>query len=233
MPANRVLPDRIGYLLKCPVGRPPHQVRRHYASFGYQAQSRNKPRRVVAKVGCIRASCTRASASSSPTWHDQPSASSLSTITAALRSSGSRKARARSRGPGCRAAPLPPTPSASSPGRGPAPGSRADRNGRRCRHPSQRPLRLALVPAARRGLAVTFSHRRRDSTQRHRPRMPRDQVPPRFPRPGSRHRRRLRGRRPRSTRANNTRDQSARGTPQRGQATAKPDGAALSALYSQ
>jgi hypothetical protein len=50
LPANRVLQDKIGYLLKRPVGRPPHEVRRYYASFGYQAQSWNKPRRVVAKV---------------------------------------------------------------------------------------------------------------------------------------------------------------------------------------
>jgi hypothetical protein len=47
---NRVLQDRIGCLLKRPVRRPPHEVRRYYASFGYQAQSWNKPRRVVAKV---------------------------------------------------------------------------------------------------------------------------------------------------------------------------------------
>jgi hypothetical protein len=50
LPANRVLQDRIGYLLKRPVGRPPHEVRRYYASFRYQAQSWKKPRRVVAKV---------------------------------------------------------------------------------------------------------------------------------------------------------------------------------------
>jgi Transposase DDE domain group 1 len=49
-PANRVLQEKIGYLLKRPVGRPPHEVRRYYASFGYQAQSWKKPRRVVAKV---------------------------------------------------------------------------------------------------------------------------------------------------------------------------------------
>jgi hypothetical protein len=48
--ANRVLQDRIGHLLKCPVGRPPHEVRRYFASFAYQAQSWNKSRRVVAKV---------------------------------------------------------------------------------------------------------------------------------------------------------------------------------------
>jgi len=50
LPANRVLQDRIGYLLKRPVGRPPHELRRYYASFRYQAQSWKKPRRVVAKV---------------------------------------------------------------------------------------------------------------------------------------------------------------------------------------
>lgn len=49
-PANNVLPGRIGYLLRRPVGRPPHEVRRFFASFSYQAQSWNKPRRVVAKV---------------------------------------------------------------------------------------------------------------------------------------------------------------------------------------
>ena len=50
LPANRVLQDRIGYLLRRPVGRPPHEVRRGFASFSYQAQSWNKPRRVVARV---------------------------------------------------------------------------------------------------------------------------------------------------------------------------------------
>jgi hypothetical protein len=48
--ANHVLQDKIGYLLKCPVGRPPHEVLRYFASFSYQAQSWKKPRRVVAKV---------------------------------------------------------------------------------------------------------------------------------------------------------------------------------------
>ena len=50
LPANSVLQSRIGHLLKRPVGRPPNEVRRFYASFSYQAQSWNKPRRVVAKV---------------------------------------------------------------------------------------------------------------------------------------------------------------------------------------
>jgi hypothetical protein len=50
LPANSILQRRIGYLLKRPVGRPPLEVRRYYASFRYQAQSWSKPRRVVAKV---------------------------------------------------------------------------------------------------------------------------------------------------------------------------------------
>ncbi|MBV9250630.1 MAG: IS1380 family transposase [Acetobacteraceae bacterium] len=50
LPSNRVLQDRIGYLLKRPVGRPPHEVRRYFASFSYQAQSWNRSRHVVAKV---------------------------------------------------------------------------------------------------------------------------------------------------------------------------------------
>ena len=50
LPANRMLQDRIGYLLKRPVGRPPEEVRRYYANFTYQAGSWKKPRRVVAKV---------------------------------------------------------------------------------------------------------------------------------------------------------------------------------------
>jgi len=50
LPGNRILQKRIGYLLKCPVGRSPITVRRYYASFSYQAQSWTMPRRVVAKV---------------------------------------------------------------------------------------------------------------------------------------------------------------------------------------
>jgi hypothetical protein len=50
LPANRVLQDRIGYLLRRPVGRPPHEVRRDYANFRDQAQSWRTPRRVIAKV---------------------------------------------------------------------------------------------------------------------------------------------------------------------------------------
>ncbi len=48
--ANKVLQECIAHLLTRPVGRPPNYVRRHYASFSYQAGSWNKKRRVVAKV---------------------------------------------------------------------------------------------------------------------------------------------------------------------------------------
>jgi len=50
LPANCVLQERIGYLLKRPVGRPPIEVRRYHASFSYRAQSWKMARRVVAKV---------------------------------------------------------------------------------------------------------------------------------------------------------------------------------------
>jgi len=50
LPANQVLQAQIAHLLTRPVGRPPHYVRRFYASFRYQAQSWSRSRRVVAKV---------------------------------------------------------------------------------------------------------------------------------------------------------------------------------------
>jgi hypothetical protein len=50
LPANAVLQESISWLLTRPVGRPPLEVRRYYASFSYRAASWNKSRRVVAKV---------------------------------------------------------------------------------------------------------------------------------------------------------------------------------------
>ena len=50
LPANSVLQERIGWLLKRPVGRPSHAVRRYDASFHDQATSWSKARRAVAKV---------------------------------------------------------------------------------------------------------------------------------------------------------------------------------------
>jgi hypothetical protein len=43
-----VLRERIGHLLKPPVGRPHRQPMVFFASFGYQARRWSKPRRVVA-----------------------------------------------------------------------------------------------------------------------------------------------------------------------------------------
>ena len=48
--ANKVLQESIAHLLHRPVGRPPNHVRRHYASFSYQAGSWDRKRRVIAKV---------------------------------------------------------------------------------------------------------------------------------------------------------------------------------------
>jgi Transposase DDE domain group 1 len=50
LPANAVLQESIAWLLRRPVGRPPHEVRRYHASFSYRAGSWTRPRRVVAKV---------------------------------------------------------------------------------------------------------------------------------------------------------------------------------------
>jgi hypothetical protein len=50
LPTNQVLQARINHLLKRPVGRPSHEVRRTYASFSYNAGSWTQPRRVIAKV---------------------------------------------------------------------------------------------------------------------------------------------------------------------------------------
>src|SRR5229473_3110050 len=47
LPANSVLQGKIGHLLKRPVGRPPEEVRRFFASFSYRAQTWNKPRHIV------------------------------------------------------------------------------------------------------------------------------------------------------------------------------------------
>lgn len=104
VPANKVLQDSIGHLLRRPVGRPPNHARRTYASFSYRAASWAKPRRVVAKVE----------------WHPgelYPRVGFIVTnlrrpaervvafyISAALRSSTSRKARMRFGGPACHAA---------------------------------------------------------------------------------------------------------------------------------
>ena len=119
LPANRVLQDRIGYLLKRPVGRPPHDVRRYYASFSYRAQSWNKPRHVVAKVewhpgelyprvGFIVSNLPRSAEGIVAFYNQRGTASSRS-----------RKERTRSSGPGCHAELSLPTRCASSSMRSP------------------------------------------------------------------------------------------------------------------
>jgi hypothetical protein len=50
IPANNVLMERIHHLLTRPVGRPSHRPKVLFESFSYQAQSWDRPRRVVAKV---------------------------------------------------------------------------------------------------------------------------------------------------------------------------------------
>ena len=64
LPANRILQDRIGYLLKRPVGRPPNEVRRFHANFTYQAGSWTKPRRLSPRSSGIPENFIPASASS-------------------------------------------------------------------------------------------------------------------------------------------------------------------------
>src|ERR1700720_4378964 len=109
LPANRVLQDKIGHLLKRPVGRPPQEMRHYYSSFSYQAGSWYKPRRVVAKVewhpgelyprvGFIVTNLARPAERVVAFYNHRGTSSSTS-----------RKARARSNGPACRAAPSPPT----------------------------------------------------------------------------------------------------------------------------
>ena len=50
LPANKLLQESIAHLLKRPVGRPPKEVRRYYASFSYQAGTWDKPLRCIPAV---------------------------------------------------------------------------------------------------------------------------------------------------------------------------------------
>ena len=50
LPANNVLRRKIEHLLTRPVGRPPNKPITWYESFSYQADSWDRPRRVVSKV---------------------------------------------------------------------------------------------------------------------------------------------------------------------------------------
>jgi hypothetical protein len=58
LPANRILQERMGYLLTRPVGGPPNEMRRSYANFSCEAGSWAKPAqgRGRGRVALIRAS---------------------------------------------------------------------------------------------------------------------------------------------------------------------------------
>jgi hypothetical protein len=114
LPANRVLQERIGYLLNRPVGRPSNDVRRSYASFTYQAGSWSRPRWVIAKVewhpgelyprvGFIVTNMSRPAENVVAFYNN-----------AARASNGIRRGKARSNGRGCHAGRSPPTPSVFS-----------------------------------------------------------------------------------------------------------------------
>src|SRR4030081_421730 len=109
LPANRVLQERIGYLLQRPVGRPSNDLRRSYANFTYQAGSWNKPRRVVAKVEWHPGELYPRVGFMSPTCRDPPRMSSPSTTSAGRASNGSRREKAQSSGHGCHVGHSPPT----------------------------------------------------------------------------------------------------------------------------
>jgi hypothetical protein len=78
LPANQVLQNRIGYLLKRPVGRPPNELRRYYANFTYQAASWTKPRRVIgttaAASACANMRCRWLCAQEQPIGGVRPNA---------------------------------------------------------------------------------------------------------------------------------------------------------------
>jgi hypothetical protein len=84
LPMNRVLQERIGYLLKRPVDRPSNDVRRYHASFTIRPKAGRERAVSSPRSSGIRASFIRASASSSPTWRGPPRMWSPSTIGAAI-----------------------------------------------------------------------------------------------------------------------------------------------------
>jgi DDE family transposase len=54
LPANRVLQDRIGYLLERPVGRPPHELRRYFARVLHRATARKTVSAVPNAAAIVR-----------------------------------------------------------------------------------------------------------------------------------------------------------------------------------
>src|SRR5271166_4472376 len=90
----------------CSSGRSGDRRMRYAASTPASAIRRRAGRNPAGwwpRLSGIRANCIRASALSSPTWRGRPSASWPSTISAAPRSSGSRKGRQQSGGRACHA----------------------------------------------------------------------------------------------------------------------------------
>ena len=101
LPANAVLQRRIAHLLTRPVGRPPHEVRRFYASFRYQAQTWSRSAGSSLRSSGTLANSTRVSGSSSRTCLVRQSGWWPSTMGEARRSSGLEKVRTPSGGHGC------------------------------------------------------------------------------------------------------------------------------------
>jgi hypothetical protein len=66
LPANQILQNRIAYLLKRPVGRPPNEVRRYYANFTYQRQAGPSRAGRLPRSSGIWANSILGSGSSSP-----------------------------------------------------------------------------------------------------------------------------------------------------------------------
>ena len=66
LPANYVLQDKIGHLLKRPVGRPPHEVRRYTPASAIRRRAGTSLAMSWPRSSGTRASCTRVSALSSP-----------------------------------------------------------------------------------------------------------------------------------------------------------------------
>src|SRR5271168_3870425 len=92
LPANRILQERIGYLLKRPVGRPPLMSGVPMRTLPIRREAGRSRVASSPRSNGIRANFTRASASSSPTWRGRPPMSSPSTTSAGRASSGSRRA---------------------------------------------------------------------------------------------------------------------------------------------
>jgi len=95
LPANHVLQAQIAHLLTRPVRRPPHDVRRFYASFRYRAQSWSRSRRVIAKVEWHPGELYPRVGFIVTNLHRSAKRSSPSTTGAARRNSTSRRASTR------------------------------------------------------------------------------------------------------------------------------------------